>query len=441
MDSTPPNSRPSVYVGMSADLLHQGHTNIFKVAESLGEITVGLLTDEAIASYKRLPLLTYEERREVVERIKGVVKVVPQTTLDYVLNLLELRPDYVVHGDDWNEGPQKETRRRVIETLRHWGGELVEPPYTQGISSSRLAESIQEIGTTPEIRMRRLRRLLAAKPIVKVLEAHNGLSALLVENCSVRSDSGTEREFDAIWLSSLTDSTARAHPDIEVIDHSSRLVTLNDILSVTTKPIIYDGDTGGLSEHFPYLVRTLERHGVSAVMIEDKTGLKQNSLLGNDVSQTQEETDIFCAKIKAGKAAQVTADFMVIARVESFVLEKGLDDALARARAYINAGADGIMIHSRQTNGEEIREFCSAYRGWEHRVPLFAVPTTYPQYTEEELQAFGFQVVIYANHLLRSAYPAMLGAAKSILHHRRALEADGDCLPVTEFTTLISGRQ
>lgn len=432
-----PTRTATVYVGMSADLLHQGHMNILKVAESLGEVTVGLLTDEAIASYKRLPHLTFEERRAIVERIKGVERVVPQDTLDYTPNLLKLRPHYVVHGDDWRKGPQKETRRRVIETLRQWGGELVEPAYTPGISSTRLIQSIKEIGTTPEIRMRRMRRLLDAKKMIRVMEAHNGLSGLLVETCTATDSDGTSREFDAIWLSSLTDSTSRAQPDIEVVDHSSRLATLNDILAVTTKPLIYDGDTGGLIEHFPYLIRNLERLGVSAVMVEDKTGLKRNSLLGTDVPQKQEDAEVFAAKIRAGKQAQITGDFMIIARIESLILEKGVDDALSRARSYITAGADAIMIHSRKTDGAEIREFCEGYGTLDHRVPLFAVPTTYAHLTEAELHGMGFNAVIYANHLLRSAYPAMVRAATSILRHHRALEADRDCMPVEELTRLI----
>ena len=426
----------TVYVGMSADLIHPGHINIIDIARAYGEVTVGLLTDEAIASYKRLPSLSFEHRKKIVENLKGVSHVVAQETLDYVSNLEQLKPDYVVHGDDWRSGPQKETRDRVIKTLGLWGGELIEPKYTEGLSSTALNKAVQEIGTTPGARLGRLRRLIAAKPIVRVMEAHNGLSGLIVEHSSYE-HGGQVTEFDAIWLSSLTDSTAKGRPDIEYVDRTSRAQTINEILDVTTKPIIYDADTGGLTEHFTKTVCSLERVGVSAVIIEDKQGLKQNSLYGTERNQELIPKEVMCQKIHAGKQAQVTEDFMIIARLESLIAKQGLADALDRAQAYIEAGADAIMIHSCDSELTEINEFCKAYQDLAGKVPLVAVPTTYNQVYESELTEMGFSVVIYANHLLRSAYPAMLKTAESILKHGRSKEADADCISTKDILGLI----
>jgi phosphoenolpyruvate phosphomutase / 2-hydroxyethylphosphonate cytidylyltransferase len=427
-----------VYVGMSADLIHPGHLNIINEARKLGDVIIGLLTDKAIASYKRLPSLKYEQRKIVIENIKGVSEVVPQHELDYVPNLRMLKPDYVVHGDDWKKGVQQQVRQRVIDTLKEWGGQLHEVPYTKGISSTQLNQSLKEIGTTPEIRMDRLRRLIDSKPLVKVLEAHNGLTGLIVENIFVEQN-GRRKEFDAMWLSSLTDSTSKGKPDIEAVDVTSRLHGLNDILEVTTKPIIYDGDTGGIPEHFVFTVKTLERLGVSAIIIEDKTGLKKNSLFGTEVPQTQASIDDFCYKITTGKKAQVTKSFMIIARIESLILKKGMDDAVERAKAYIEAGADGIMIHSKEKDGQEILEFCKRYARFSKRVPLVAVPSSYNHLYEKELTEAGVNVVIYANHLLRAAYPAMVGVAKTILTHERSLETDGECISIKEILNLIPG--
>ncbi|MGI6504476.1 MAG: phosphoenolpyruvate mutase [Candidatus Methanoculleus thermohydrogenotrophicum] len=427
-----------VYVGMSADIIHPGHLNVIRRAAELGKVTVGVLTDAAVASYKRLPYMTYEQRKEVVASLKGVDRVVPQEQLDYVPNLLKYRPDYVVHGDDWQEGVQKYVRQAVIDTLATWGGELVEVPYTRGISSTQLNHALKGIGTTPDIRRNKLRRLLDAKPIVRLLEAHNGLTGLIVENIGINTEKG-RREFDGIWASSLTESTAKGKPDIEAVDVSARVSTLNDLIEVTTKPIVYDADTGGRQEHFQYTVRTLERLGVSAAIIEDKTGLKKNSLLGNDVVQYQDSIEDFASKISAGKKAQVTNDFMIIARIESLILEKGLEDALKRARAYIDAGADGILIHSRAKTPDEIYAFCSEYKHFPRKVPLFVVPTTYNTVTEDELVEAGVDVVIYANHLIRAAYPAMVKTAKSILIHQRSSEADSMLIPIKETLELIPG--
>lgn len=432
------NQKKTVYVGMSADFLHHGHLNILKHARELGDVTVGLLTDKAIASYKRLPFLTWEERKAVVANIKGVSEVVPQETLDYVPNLLRLRPDYVVHGSDWRSGPQKETRQRVIDTIAKWGGELVEPEYTAGISSTKIINAMKEVGTTAEIRLRRLKRLLQAKGQIRIMEAHNGLSGLIVEGARVADGTGV-REFDGMWLSSLTDSTAKGRPDIELVDRTSRMQTMNEILEVTTKPIIFDGDTGGPSEHFIFLVKTLERLGVSAVIIEDKVGLKRNSLLGTDVEQVLDSVDGFCHKLSQGKKAQVTEEFMIIARIEALIAGYGVEEAIVRAEAYIAAGADGIMIHSRHKDGAEIRAFCARYKQLERRVPLVAVPTSYNHLTETELEELGFNIVIYANHLLRSAYPAMKKTAETILANGRSLEVDATCMSIKDILTLIPG--
>ena len=430
--------RKRVYVGMSADIIHPGHLNIIHEAQKLGSVTVGVLTDAAIASYKRLPYLNYEQRSLVVRNLKGVDEVIPQTTLDYVPNLELLKPDFVVHGDDWKEGVQKETRRRVIDVISQWGGKVIGVPYTKGISSTDLNLKLKEIGTTPEIRLKRLRRLIEAKPIVRICESHSGLTGLIIENTSVEIN-GTKREFDGMWSSSLTDSTSKGKPDIEAVDLTTRLHDLNDALECTTKPVIFDGDTGGKIEHFVFTVRTLERLGISAVIIEDKIGLKKNSLFGTDAIQTQDTIEGFCDKIKAGKRAQVTNDFMIIARIESYIAGKGIDDAMERALAYINAGADGIMIHSKDKSGEDIKLFCQSIRAVNKSIPIVVVPTTYNHITDEELASWGINIVIYANHMLRSAYPAMLNTAKSILLHGRSYEANDLCMPVKEILELIPG--
>jgi len=428
----------TVYVGMSADLIHRGHLNVIKEAAKLGKVTVGVLTDAAIASYKRLPYLDYEQRKEIVEAIKGVDQVVPQETLDYRPNLEKLRPDYVVHGDDWKEGIQRETRRQVIDTLAQWGGELVEVAYTKGISSTQLNKAVREVGTTADIRRARLRRLINAKPVVRILEAHSGLTGLIAENVTVQTDEGL-REFDGMWGSSLTDSVARGKPDIEAVDISARMNTINDIFEVTTKPMIFDGDTGGRPEHFTFTVRTLERLGVSAIIVEDKIGLKKNSLFGTGVEQTQDSIQGFCDKIRVGKDAPVTEDFMIIARLESLILKHGMEDCLERAAAYIEAGADGIMIHSREPEGREVFDFCKRYESFERQVPLVAVPSSYDAVYENELSDAGVDVVIYANHLLRSAYPAMVRTAQTILSNGRSYEARDGLMSIGDILTLIPG--
>lgn len=427
-----------VYVAMSADIIHQGHLNVLNEAKKLGDVIVGLHTDDVIRGYWRNPIMKYDERKEVIENIKGVVQVVPQDTLDQVPNLLDIKPDYVVHGDDWIEGSQKAFRDKVINAIKEWGGKLVEVPYTQGVSISKLDEQLAEIGITPQKRMKSLKELIYSKKPVRILEAHNGLTGLIVEKTKVEKN-GKIKEFDGMWISSLCDSTAKGKPDIELVDLTSRLNTINDILEVTTKPIIVDGDTGGQIEHFVYTVKTLERLGVSAIIIEDKTGLKKNSLFGTEVKQTQDSVQHFCEKIKAGREVRVTSDFLIISRIESLILKAGMDDAINRAKAYIEAGTDGIMIHSKEKDGKEIVEFCKRYNEIENKVPLVVVPTSYNFMKEEQLVELGINVIIYANHLIRSAYPAMVNTAKSILENERSKEASANCMPIKEILTLIPG--
>ena len=427
-----------VYLGMVGDILHPGLINIITEATKLGDVMVGLYTDKAIAAYRRLPYMTYEQRKQVVENIKGVTQVVAQDDYSYIPNLLKYKPNYIIHGDDWKEGRDSELRDAVFKTMHEIGGEVVEIPYTKGINSSSLGKDIRGIGTTPDIRLKALRRLIAAKPIVRILETHDGLSGLIAENLEI--ENGPKiNSFDGMWSSSLTDSTSKGKPDIEAVDLTTRMQDLTNILECTTKPIIYDGDTGGKPEHFAFAVRTLERNGISAVIIEDKIGLKKNSLFGTNAVQIQDSIEGFCHKIKIGKNAQVTDDFMVIARCESLIAGKSVDDALERCFSYVEAGADGIMIHSKNKTGEDIKQFCVKFREKYTSIPIVVVPTTYNQIKEEELHRWGVNVVIYANHMLRAAYPAMLKCATTILENERSLETDPICMPIKEILELIPG--
>ncbi len=428
----------SVYLGMTADIIHPGIINILKEASAKGEVTIGLLTDSAIATHKRLPFLTYEQRKQVVENLKGVARVVPQEEWSYVPNLKKYKPDFIIHGDDWKVGSLSKIREEVYALMKAQGGEVIEVPYTKGINSSAMNDTMKAIGTTPDIRMKTLRRLIEAKPIVRIMEAHSGLSGLIIENLEIMKDDGVHH-YDGMWSSSLTDSTCKGKPDIEAVDLTTRLQDLTNILECTTKPIIYDGDTGGLSEHFVFTVRTLERNGVSAVIIEDKVGLKKNSLFGTDVEQHLAAIPEFCEKISTGKKAQVTKEFMIIARLESLIAGYPVSDALERAFAYVKAGADGVMIHSKEKTGEDIKEFCEKFRKEYTNIPIVLVPTTYNQFTEAELQAWGANIVIYANHMLRASYPAMLKVATVILENERSKEADALCMPIKQILELIPG--
>ena len=428
-----------VYIAMSADILHIGHLNIIKEASKYGDVTVGVLTDKAIASYKRLPFLSYEIRSKTVESIKGVQAVISQDTFDYTQNLLKVRPDYVVHGDDWKTGIQSTVRNKVIDTIKEWGGELIEPSYTEGISSTMLNASLKDIGTTPNVRLSKLRRLIKAKPLVRILESHSGLTGLIIEKTSHLDENGINEEFDGMWSSSLTDSTSKGKPDIEQVDLTTRLQGINDMLESTTKPMIYDGDTGGKPEHFQFTVRTLERLGISAIIIEDKTGLKKNSLFGTAVPQTRDTIEDFSHKIRMGKSAQITDDFMIIARIESFILGDTLEDALERADAYVEAGADGVMIHSKDKSGDDIKSFCLNFREKNTATPIVVVPSSYNHIKEEELIEWGANIVIYANHLLRASFPSMQNVAKTILKNKRTSELDDTCMSIKEILELIPG--
>lgn len=429
----------TVYLGMVGDIMHPGLINIINEGAKYGNVMIGLFTDKAIATYRRLPYLNYEQRKNVIENIKGVSSIVPQDEISYAPNLYKYKPDYIIHGDDWQEGPYKYLRDEVFKAMDEIGGEVIEIPYTKGISASSLKDEIDSLGVTPQARMATLRRLITAKPIVRILESHNGLTGLIAEHTSVEVN-GQHREFDGMWASSLTDSTSKGKPDIEAVDLTTRLHDLNDTLEVTTKPVIYDGDTGGKLEHFVFTVRTLERLGISAVIIEDKVGLKQNSLFGTDAIQTQDSIENFSDKIKAGKMAQITRDFMIISRCESLIAGKTIEDALERCHAYVAAGADGVMIHSKNKSGNDIKEFCQRFREKDPHTPIVAVPTTYNQFTEEELAEWGINIVIYANHMLRSAYPAMVKCAETILATSRSLEASEKyCMPIKQILNLIPG--
>ena len=426
----------TVYMCFSTEYIHSGHVAIIKKARRLGRLIIGILSDEAVASFKRFPLVPFEERKALVENMAGVEQVVTQDTLSYASVLRELKPDYVVHGDDWKEGFQKPIRQEVCEVLAEYGGKLVEYPYSNSPKYKELDANHRSEASMPDIRRGRLRKLINMKGLVTAMEAHSGITGLIVENTKVLQD-GKTYQFDAMWISSLCDSTAKGKPDIELVDMTSRFRTIDDIMEVTTKPIIFDGDTGGLTEHFVYTVRSLERMGVSMVIIEDKTGLKKNSLFGTEVKQTQAAIPDFCEKIRAGKKAQKTKEFMICARIESLILEQGMEDALERAFAFSDAGADAIMIHSRKKDPAEIFEFVQKFREKNTTTPIVVVPTSFNTVTEAEFKERGVNVVIYANQLTRTGFPAMQDAARTILENHRAKECDDKCMSIKEIITLI----
>lgn len=428
-----------VYTCFCTASIHQGHLNIINAARKLGEVTVGVLSDKAAIRYNRFPVATIEERIAAVKAIDGVKEVVVQEDMLYRDVIERLKPDYVVHGDNWAnpDAPEYAIRECVERELAAYGGKIVDVPYTRDAEARKVDEIDREKLAMPEYRRKRLRELIRLCPVVKTIEAHSGLTGLIAEKTVVRGENGELDQFDAMWVSSLCDSTAKGKPDIELVDMSSRLRTIDDIMEVTTKPIILDGDTGGLTEHFVYNVRTLERIGVSAVIIEDKTGLKKNSLFGTEVEQTQDTIENFCAKISAGKDALRTKEFMIIARCESLILERGMDDALKRCRAYVKAGADGIMIHSRKKDPAEILEFCDKFRTEDKSTPIVVVPTSFNAITERELAEHGINIVIYANQLTRAAFPAMQSVAEDLLRHHRALEVDARLLPFKKIISLI----
>ena len=426
----------TAYTVFCTDIIHDGHRNIIEQARKLGRVVVGALSDRALIRYNKFPTISMEERIKLYQSLDGVDEVIVQDSIMYDEVIQRLRPDYVVHGDNWKEGPESAIRNNVVSLLQRFGGELIEVSYTYNPTVKKIDQQLKEKLAMPEYRRKRLRQLIEMTPVVKVMEAHSGLTGLIVEKTVVENE-GRLDQFDAMWVSSLCDSTAKGKPDIELVDVSSRLRTIDDIMEVTTKPIILDGDTGGLTEHFVYNVRTLERMGVSAVIIEDKTGLKKNSLFGTEVEQTQADVEEFCAKITAGKQAQLTDDFMIIARIESLILEKGMEDALNRAFAYVKAGADGIMIHSRKKDPAEILEFCDKFREKDSQTPIVVVPSSFNSITEMELCKHGVNIVIYANQLTRAAFPAMQQVAMDILKYHRAKEVDDRLMPIKQIITLI----
>lgn len=427
-----------VYIGMTAEVIHPGIINIIKEGAKHGKVLIGLLTDQAIANNKPLPILDYNQRLSVLENIMGVSEVVPQNEWSYLPNLKKYKPDVIMHGDDWKSGPLVKIRTEVIDYMTSIGKEVIEIPYTLGVNSTILLKKEKQVGTTPEIRLKSLKRLIQAKPIVRILEAHNGLSGLIIEELSIKKDEKLF-EFDGMWSSSLTDSTSKGKPDIETVDTTKRLSALVDILECTTKPIIYDADTGGKQEHFPFTVRSLERNGISAVIIEDKKGLKKNSLFGTEVPQEQDKIENFCNKITLGKSAQITQEFMIIARIESFILGKTVEDALERAFAYIEAGADGIMIHSKDSSGDDIFDFIKQFRSKDQSTALVIVPTTYNHIKEQEFIDAGVNIIIYANHMLRAAYPAMVKVATMILEDQNSVRASEHCMSIKDILELIPG--
>ena len=426
----------TVYTCFCTDVIHEGHLNIIEQAHKYGRVVVGALSDEALIRYNRFPTISFDERIKMYQELEGVDEVIVQNTIMYDDVIKKLKPDYVVHGDNWREGAESVIRENVLSLLSEYGGELIEVPYTYNEKVRKIDSTLKEKLAMPEYRRKRLKQLIKMCPVVKTIEAHSGLTGLIAEKTVVE-ENGRLDQFDAMWVSSLCDSTAKGKPDIELVDMSSRLRTIDDIMEVTTKPIILDGDTGGLTEHFVYNVRTLERMGVSAIIIEDKKGLKKNSLFGNEVEQTQDSIEDFSAKIAAGKKAQLTDDFMIIARIESLILEKGMEDALTRAFAFVKAGADGIMIHSRKKDPSEILEFCDEFRKKDANTPIVVVPSSYNVIKEEELAAHGVNIVIYANQLTRSAFPAMRQTAEDILRYHRAKEVDDRLMPIKEIITLI----
>ena len=425
-----------VYTCFCTDVIHEGHLNIINEAKKYGEVYVGVLSDEAMIKFNRFPTISFKERVDLVKGIKGVKEVVIQEELHYGKIIAKLHPDFVIHGDNWKSGPMKAIRDNTESLLSKYGGKIIDVPYTYNDNVKRIDAQYKEKLAMPEYRRKRLRQLLKLTPIVKTIEVHSGLTGLIAEKTIVEHD-GELDQFDAMWISSLCDSTAKGKPDIELVDMTSRFRTIDDVMEVTTKPIIFDGDTGGLTEHFVYTVRSLERMGVSAVIIEDKTGLKKNSLFGTEVEQTQDTIEHFCEKISAGKKVQLTDDFMIIARIESLILDRGMEDALARARAYVKAGADGIMIHSRKKDPAEILEFCDKFRAENKTTPIVVVPSSFNSITEAELSAHGVNIVIYANQLTRSAFPAMEQTAIDILKYHRAQEVDSRLMPIKDIISLI----
>jgi phosphoenolpyruvate phosphomutase len=425
----------TIYVPLAVDILHSAHINILKKAKKYGKVIVGLLTDSAIAEYKKFPLINYKERYKTLEGIRYIDQIVEQKNWDYSENIKKYKPNFFIHGDDWKTGIQKNQRRKVINTLKKIKGKLIEVPFKRNISSTEIKQKIIEL-SSPINRVSKLKRLFHAKKIVRILESHNSLSGLIIENLKINKINRLV-EFDGMWSSSLTDSATRGLPDNSSLSFSARISSLNDMMDVTTKPLVFDADNGGQIEHLPFLVRSLERSGASAIIMEDKVGLKKNSLFKNQTGTKQDKPQLFAKKIKKICNSRQSQDFMVIARIESFIVGKGLKDALFRAEIYSKAGADAILIHSKEKTPAEIFSFAKEFRKSKYFIPLVSVPSTYSKVYEKDLIRNGFKLVIYANQLLRAAYPAMQNTAKTILKNKRAFEADKKIIPIKEIINLI----
>jgi phosphoenolpyruvate phosphomutase len=428
----------TVFVVMSAEIFHPGHLNIIKVARDLGEVTVGLATDRFNARYKRLTLMSYEDRKAIVENINGVKNVIAQDTLDLAPILRELRPDYFVHGDDWKFGPLKAVRQQVLEVMQEWGGVLVEPPYTEGISSTKLNAAWRSIGATPETRIRHFRRMLEFQPVVRLLEVHNSLSGIIIERTLVEGNE-RDKEFDGMWYSDLTDSLAKGKPNSSFVDLTSRINTIHGILESTTKPLIVEAGNGGITEHFVSTVKTLERLGVSAVVIADKVGYEGAVFSLNGNEPVQEDVNDFARKIASGKKTQVNKDFSIITQINSLVMHEDVENALRRARVYIEAGVDALMIHSNVETLTDFFEFCRSYRNLEDKVPLLAAIPARSSLDEDQLISAGVQFIVYPDQLLRAAYTSMLNAAKTLLIQARASDVDELYAPISEICDFVPG--
>ena len=429
------NKKKIVYVPLAVDILHKGHINIIKIAKNYGRVIVGLLTDKAIIKYKELTILNFEERKNLVKNLKYIDQVVAQDNYDYEEILNRIKPNYFVHGDDWKFDNRKIVRKKVIKILKKWNGRLIEPKYTKDVSSSIIKNKILELSSTSN-RVSRLKRLMDSKDITRILESHNALTGLIIENIKINNNK-KNLEFDGMWSSSLTDSATKGLPDNSSLSFSARISSLNDMMDVTTKPVVFDADNGGQIEHLPFLIRSLERSGVSAIIMEDKVGLKKNSLFKNQAGTKQDKPNLFAKKIKKICNTRQSQDFMVIARIESFIVGKGLKDALHRAEIYSKAGADAILIHSKEKTPAEIFSFAREFKKSKNFIPLVSVPSTYSKVYEKDLIKNGFKLVIYANQLLRAAYPAMQNTAKTILKNSRAFEADKKIIPIKEIINLI----
>jgi len=279
-----------------------------------------------------------------------------------------------------------------------------------------------------------LKKLIEEKGFVRLIEVHNGLSALIAQMCSVKKEENVI-EYDGFWESSFTDSASKGIPDAEIVGYDSRLVTIDEILNVTSKPMIIDGDTGGSAAQFEYLVRKLGRLGVSGIIIEDKMFPKRNSL-DKDAKQILEDPEVFSQKIQRGQEVKLGEDFFIIARIESLIAGRSLNDAVSRARQYIIAGADGIMIHSKKDTPNDILSFASEYEKicieLKRRPILVCVPTTYNLITDKELHDHGFNVIIHANQMLRAAHKSMKKVSEVMLRNDRGFEAEALCSPVSE---------